>query len=398
MRLISYAFRNIWRSRIRTIALLTIISIGVTVLILIAAGYEDLFEAVTIGSLADNGDLFFVNELDAVGSSMTWESYLSVKKKLMETGLIQSVRAKTTVTGIIGSIERSAPCSGIAVESDLKAENAIRSEDGIYEVSFGTSLASTLGVTQGDLLGGLINDCGMTLRLEKTIKSEALLKDRFYLEIPITVFLDKDEPPEVSSINIWLNESVSSPSLNADSDSQGYRKAVEFSVLIPELETYTLYSMPKKNTRVDQIVQIYRTNYQVVLIVVVLTLFLAFLNVQALSVYERQQELGTLRSMGTPLGQIRFLIICETLMIASFAWIIGIAVSGIVSVLINANGGLVFSAPPGETSDITIGSKLSVVNMVYIGVLVILGALVASCISVLSLGKSSVVQQLEVRD
>lgn len=391
-RLINYAFRNIWRSRVRTIALLTIISIGVTVLVLIAAGYEDLFDSASMESVAKDGDMLFVNEAEAGIGSMSWESYLSVKAKLMASGVVKGVRASTIVEGIVGSVDRSAPCSGLAVE------NGVKSGDGIIGVTLGESLAKTLGVSQGEMLGGLINDCGMTLRLEKTVKTESLLKDRFYLEIPVEAFLERDEAPEVSSISIWLNDGVSSPMLNADSDSRGYRDALAFCSSIPELENYTLNSMPKKNTRVDQIVQIYRTNYRVVLVVVALTLFLAFLNVLALSVYERQQELGTLRSIGTPIIQIRFLLLCETLMIAILSWIIGITVSEIASVLINANGGLVFAAPPGETSDITVGSKLSVVNMLQIGAVIVLGALAASFISAMSLSKSSVVQQLEVRD
>ncbi|HHU36867.1 MAG TPA: FtsX-like permease family protein [Treponema sp.] len=409
-RIILYAFRNIWRSRVRTIALVTIISIGVAVLILIAAGYEDLFDSVTSDTVSAEGDMHFVYDPtgtdsggNATGSAgsvssnngaavMQWETYLAVKDRLLASGLVKDVRAETSVTGIIGGTERSAPCSGIAVENDFS------SVDDVYPVTLGIALAKTLGVGEGDSVGGLVNDLGMTLKVEKTVKTEVLLKDRFYLEIPISVFLDWEDFPEVTSMHLWLKKSVTSPTLTVNSDSPDYQEILFLSNSIPELQNYTLYSIPKKNTKVEQIVQIYRTNNQVVLVVVALTLFLAFLNVLALSVYERQQELGTLRSMGTPISQIRLLIICETIMIALLSWLIGITVAIIGSVIIQARGGLVFAPPPGEIDNITIGSKLSLVNMCATALVVIVGASLAALITTAKLGSSSVVEQLEPRD
>ncbi len=396
---IAYAFRNVWRSRVRTVALLTIICAGVAVLALIAAGYEDLFYTAGLESVEADGDILLVDETKDGSGAMTRDDYLSARERLLESGLVREVLSTSAIEGIVGGIERSAPCSGIAVEGRASVANGdAPMADGVVPATMGESLAKTLGVKKGDILDGLVNDCGMALRLEKTVRTEALLKDRFYLELPVEAFLELDEKPDIASIKIWLTEGLSPPTLNSESRSQGYAEAEALISSIPELSGYAVYSMPRRNTRVDQIVRIYRTNYRVVLSVVVLTLFLAFLNVLALSVHERQQELGTLRSLGTPLSRIRLLLLCETLMIAAISWAIGAAFSVIASAIINANGGLVFAAPPGETADITVGSRLYPSSVLGIGALVVLGALAACVVSAAALGRSSVVEQLEVRD
>ncbi len=388
-----YAFKNIWRSRVRSVALLTIITVGVAVLTLIAAGYEDMFYSAAKESREQEGDISFVDHSNDAKRSLSWESYLLLKERLLSTGMVHKVQASAQISGIIGGVDRSAPCSGIAYEGGIPL-----GEEDLVPIKMGGALAKTLSLAPTDTVGALLYDCGMTGRVEQTVVTEVLLKDRFYVELPLEAFIVREEVPRINSVYIWLSKPLLAPRLYKDSDSPEYQHIVELCSQAVELEGFTLYALPNNNTNVARIVQIYRTNYQVVLVVVIVTLLLAFLNVLTLSVYERQQELGTLRSLGTPLVHIQILIVLETVCIALIGWLIAVALSFTASMIIQAAGGLVFAPPPGETSAITVGSRYSIRAVVETGLYVIGAGCIASLLSVLRLGKHTIVEQLAIRN
>ncbi len=391
-RVLAFAFRNIARNRVRSFSLIALASVGVCALILIAAGYEFLFSSATAGSVESDGDIFLVRTKNSADSPVDWDGYLAVKERLLSGELVRCVRAEADIEGIVGTSTVSAPCSGSAFEAGETV-----SLDAVPAV-MGVSLARTLGVSKGTVLGGLIADCGMTLVVSDIVKTEAALRDRFYVQIPMDALIKAEANPEIDEIRVWLTDGVRSPSLDREGGSKGYDEEAIKIAGMPELAAYEIRSIPAGNTEVNKIVGVYRTNYHVVQIVVCLTLVLAFLNVLSLSVYERQQELGTLRSMGTSVARIRAMLVAETVMVALISWGIGTVLAAAGSAIINARGGLVFPAPPGSASDIRVGMLFSLAKAAQTGALVLAGAVISAFASSRKLGSASVVEQLEVRD
>ena len=329
---------------------------------------------------------------NSADSPVDWDGYLAVKERLLSGELVRCVRAEADIEGIVGTSTVSAPCSGSAFEAGETV-----SLDAVPAV-MGVSLARTLGVSKGTVLGGLIADCGMTLVVSDIVKTEAALRDRFYVQIPMDALIKAEANPEIDEIRVWLTDGVRSPSLDREGGSKGYDEEAIKIAGMPELAAYEIRSIPAGNTEVNKIVGVYRTNYHVVQIVVCLTLVLAFLNVLSLSVYERQQELGTLRSMGTSVARIRAMLVAETVMVALISWGIGTVLAAAGSAIINARGGLVFPAPPGSASDIRVGMLFSLAKAAQTGALVLAGAVISAFASSRKLGSASVVEQLEVRD
>lgn len=391
-RVLAFAFRNMARNRVRSVSLIALASVGVCALILIAAGYEYLFASAASRSVESDGDILLVRTKDSADAPVAWDGYLAIKARLLSGGLVKDVRAETDIEGIVGTENVSAPCSGSAYEGGETV-----SLDAVPAV-MGVSLARTLGVSKGSVLGGLIADCGMTLAVSDVVKTEATLRDRFYVKIPLDALIKAEANPGIDEIRVWLADGVRAPSLDREGGSKGYDEESKKIAGIPELAAYEIRSIPTGNTEVNKIVGVYRTNYRVVEVVVCLTLMLAFLNVLSLSVYERQQELGTLRSMGTSVNRIRCMLVAETVMVALLSWGIGTALAATSGAIINARGGLVFPAPPGSASDIRVGMLFSPAKAVQIGILVVSGAVISALASSRSLGSTSVVEQLEVRD
>ncbi|HNY18111.1 MAG TPA: hypothetical protein PKL75_11695 [Treponemataceae bacterium] len=406
-RILAFAFRNVFRSPARSASLAAIATIGACVLILIAAGYEDLFHNAAAQSVASDGDILLTREdvadaaaaddvtdtdASAKSAALTWAEYRQAKQRLLASPFVKEVRAESKIDGIVGTAERSAPCSGSAFEDGVRADGEA------IPATMGDALARTLGIAKGAEVGGLVADCGMTLKVAETVKTEATLRDRFYVKIPLDALVSAEADPKVDAIRVWLKDGVSAPSLGRESGSAGYDGALKAIAGMTELKGYSIRSMPKGNTEINKIVGVYRSNYRVVAIVVGLTIALAFLNVLSLSVYERQQELGTLRSMGTPIAQIRTMLVAETLVVALASCCAAAAISAIAGAVINACGGLTFPAPPGESSDIHVGMLVTASRIAKVSALVLLGGALSALAGSVKLGTASIVGQLEIRD
>jgi putative ABC transport system permease protein len=369
-------------------------------MLLIAGGYQYIFDSLKNESLAADGDI----RLDAESpeAALAWDSYRAVKERLLSGGLFASVLAEAEINGLVGTAERSVPCSGVALEGNTILDGSIVLES-VFEgdvlenpvpASIGVSLARTLGVSPGTLLSGFIADCGLTLEIAELVQTESALKDRFYIALPLETLLRRGADITIKNLRIRLKKSLSAPSLNRDGDSPDYAAALALIRDIPELAPFTLYSLKEGNTATNKIVGVYRTNYRVIEAVIMISLCLAFLNVLSLSIYERRQEFGTLRAMGTPVFHIRFLLITETLLIAAAAWIAGVLISTALGFLVNAAGGAVFPPPPGRSAVLRGGIRLSAAKTLTAGLPLATGALGGVLMSTLFFGKTGIVKQL----
>ena len=275
-RLIAFAFRNVFRSSARSASLAAIAMIGACVLILFAAGYVDIFHNAAARSVASDGVILLSREEATVASTdaddsaesggasgsagssgnaaITWSEYQKARQRLLSSPFVRDARAESKIEGIVGTAERSAPCSGSAFEDGERVEG-----DKV-PATMGDALARTLGIAKGAEVGGLVADCGMTLKVTDLVKTEATLRDRFYVRIPIDALVRADANPRVDAIRVWLSEGVSAPSLNRESGSAGYDGALKAIAGIPELRGYAIRSMPEGNTEINKIVGVYRSN------------------------------------------------------------------------------------------------------------------------------------------
>ena len=245
-----YAFHNLWRSKTRTLLLMGMGAAGISVMFLIAGGYQYIFNALGNESSAADGDIRL--DADKAEAALTWDAYSAVKKKLLTGGLVTAVLAEAEISGLIGTADRSVPCSGIAFEGGIVFEN-----DSVFEgrgtetpvpALIGAALARTLGVSPGTLLSGFIADCGLTLEADRIVQTEASIRDRFYIALPLEALLEREAETGVTSLRIWLAQGLSAPGLSRDSDSPDYAKALALIRGIPELASFTLYSMKEGNT------------------------------------------------------------------------------------------------------------------------------------------------------
>ncbi|MBP3366648.1 MAG: FtsX-like permease family protein [Treponema sp.] len=386
--LCSYAAKSVFRKKTRSLALILLVSASAAVLIASASCYDSLFSSASRDALEADGDILYVS---SGKSSMDYESYRAVKEMLLSCTRVKEVRCRIAVDGIAGNSAVSAPVSGVATDSGEPYHEPL-------PASVGSALAQTLGVQEGDCISGLISDIGLTMEVRSVVKTESVLKDRFYIGIPSSLFSEMEENPDVCAVMIYLEHPLSAPRLHRRSTSPDYAAVADLCAGIPEFSSFELHSIPAGNTYCNKIISVYRTNYAVVFAVIMLTVVIAFLNIMSLSVYERSAEFGTMRSMGNTVPHIAAMILAETILVAliSCAAAAGLSLAG--SALINAVGGIVFRSPPGETQDILVGSSPCVESAAIVCGAVLLGAAAASLLSTLSLRGKTVLEQLEKKE
>ncbi len=388
---VSLAFRNLLRSRVRALSLLALAASGVCALVLVAGEYEFLFAGAGKSVVESDGDILLERKGEGDGG-LRWDGYLEAKGRLLDSGLVREVRAESRVDGIVGSVDRTVPCAGVAVEDGVTVAGET------VPAALGSAIAKTLGAAKGSLVGGLIADCGMTLEVTEVVATEASLRDRFYARIPMDALVGLGENPTVDSVRIWLADGVSSPGLDRESGSRGYDGTVRLLSSIEGLSGYEIRSMLAGNTEINKIVGVYRTNYRVVACTVVITMFLAFLNVLSLTVHEREREIGTLRAMGTTTRQVRAMFVSEAAIAALLAWAIGTALALVAAAAIDGLGGITLPPPPTATEEIRIGMAITARKVVEALVFTVLSALASAAICTVRLGNADIVKQLEIRD
>ena len=102
---------------------------------------------------------------------------------------------------------------------------------------------------------------------------------------------------------------------------------------------------------------------------------ISILNVMVMSVYERIKEIGTIAAMGTTPNTITKLFLTEGLMLGIFGSILGSLLSLIIVFIINAVG-VTFSF--GRQEGLSLNPTLSLSEILVVGVIVILISLIAS--------------------
>lgn len=355
-----------------------LLTAGCSAIVLLGAGYDSIIEAAANEHIEANGDMLLTAQTE---NMVSWDVFEKMRHKILALGSVRTVSATASVTGLLGNGEYAAPVSGIAVE-----DWAYDTED--IPIELGKALADTLRVSAGSPVSGLIEDTGMSFTVKETVTTEAILKDRFYVRVPVRALQNAGIIPKAQSIHLWLKEDTAS----------AYKEVARLIRENRELDGYALYSLREKNTPIEKIVSVYKTNFTVVSAVIGITVFLAFLNVLSLSIYERQQELGTLRAMGTPTGHLTLSLTVETLMVALASAAAGILISLIVSATIRSIGGISFPPPPGSAERLRVGSSLSWEKIALAASVLFGSACASSLICTSGLGKPSVTKQLENRN
>lgn len=404
LKIISIAFRNLWRNKRRSSITFGSIIIA-CIALLLAGGYINYtfwgLREQTIHSDLGHLQIYKKGYLEQNATNpyaflLNNQDYDQVVSVLKDDSMVQVITRRLEFTGLASNGEKNVVFLGTGVEpaKEEKIGTAIylikghelREKDQ-FGIAIGKNLAESLGLTVGD---------SITL-LTTTVYGSINAIDFNIINIFSTGIKEFDE----RAIRINL------PTAQSLLDTRDICKIVIG--LYKTEDTKTIYNLLK--TKLDKnnfdilewldMAQFYKStvnlfsgffNFFKVIIFIIVTL--SILNTLTMSVMERTVEIGTMRAIGTKKRNIMFLFLTEGFLIGGLGAFFGIIAGIVLAQIINFCGGVPMPAPPGHTTSYSILIKINMDLIVTAFVVSVLAALISTIFPVLRAVRMKVVDAL----
>ena len=351
------ALRNVFRHKIRSLAILLALCLSGIILLLVGGLYNSLFSMIEPQQIEESGHIKIMPQS---GESLIL-NYSKLKSIWEDNSFIREALPKRQVSGLAGVDERTALFSGEFVYRDHA-----------LGVILGKTLAANLKAESGADVNILIGWNGFSIPFEKAILTDSSDRDRVYASIPWEYIEVLGNSDAVSSIALYLTDKSH----------------------ITKVETYLKKSFAKRKLllRVSNfsdnrsyfhsVKQIYMNNYYFIIGVIVLTVFFAIFNTVTMVIMERTREIGTLQSFGLTINKIQLLLVLEGL----FLWLVGFCLSVVLSyfgqLLINNSGGITLPPPPTVENEIILYCHVPgasyILSFVVLGIVTLSGTIVST--------------------
>ena len=365
------AFHNIFRHKIRTFLTLAVIAFGVAGLILTGGFVEDIFiqlREATIHSQLGHLQLYRAGYTE-MGRRDPYQYMIDDPEQIAEriAGLpqVSDVLQRVNFSGLANNGRADLNIIGEGVEPDKEARlgtimtiasgRQLTAAD-TYGVLVGQGVARALQLKPGDYLtllasttDGALNS--LEAEVVGTFRSFARDYDNSAVRIPLAAAQDLVGTTGIHRLVVSLNSTQATASV-ADLLKQ------EFSV--SEYEVKTWYELADFYNKA---VNLYRSQFTVLQIIILLMVILSVANSVNMAVYERVGEFGTLMALGNRQGDIFWLVLKENILLgllgAGLGVVFGVALAWGIS-------GIGIEMPPLPNSDIGYTAYIHLVPRVII--------------------------------
>jgi putative ABC transport system permease protein len=389
---IRMAMRNVFRQGARSIMPLSVVAIASFVIILVGGFYQYMFDSLEIQSVQTEGHVWITRENGAgedVSSPIPLVDEATFKVISALPGVV-AIAPRATVSGVIGHGDASSIFSGTMI--DPEAEAKFRSygrktpNAAVMTARIGRLLGTSLAVGPGDWVSGLAEDRGFSVQIGELVETEAEEKDRFFIEIPFSSMPDVDFGM-IDSVHIQA-----SPKSNIDDLAKSVRTVLREA----GFGTSAVHTAHDSTGYVRSVRTIYQNNLFFIMVVLAITIFFGITTSFTMSISERSQELGTMRSFGAPDSHINFLFATESLFMAFYGFIGGLSLALVTGSVINCSGGIVLPAPPTTTAAMRLSWVFGPGYAAISFVLVVSVSFLSSIFTTIRLSRLQIIDQLNL--
>ena len=285
--------------------------------------------------------------------------------RVLFSGLISNGEQTLTFvgSGVEARPERSAFGAFTQIVEGSSLATAVR--DGkTYSTLLGSELAHRLGAEPGSFVtvlsvteSGAIN--AIDLEVVGITRSGTPELDLRYLQIPLAAAQDLLRSSKISRYVLLLTGNELTDAVAADWNGDGL-EARKWTDIAP---TY------------GQVARLYRDQFTVLGVIIVIVVFLTLTNTVLMNVMERAREIGTMRALGIPKGIVRSCFLIEGISIGGIGAIVGSLLALALTVIIE-EGGVMMPPPPGRSVGypLRIAWELPTVLAVIAGIIVVSAA------------------------
>lgn len=393
------AWRNVLRNKRRSLLSIIIIVISVIVLFLVKGYNTGTFEGLTIMSVMQYGNLQIAKagywkNTDNERYLLAREETVKIKEILAENPAVISCSAELAIYGIMGTEESSAIVSGIGIEPGsgqsqnlMMVSGSNLFEGDVDRVLLGKGVMQKLGLEEDEwvslmttTLDGAYN--AGNLQVTGAFSVGNLDADNVYVMLPLgyaqsmlnTDGVDKlvvnlAEVKQTATIISWLKERFAAEGLEVEVKSW--------------LDLATFY---------HQVRSLYETVFFFISIVLFVLVFFSILEIISMAFFERMNEIGTIRAIGTKRYQVFVLLSQEGLILSLIAGVIGIAGGWLAGYLIN-QANLTYT-PPSVSEPVMLYIDLALANGITPFVLVVVATVLSAIIPAVKAARLNVVEVL----
>lgn len=392
---IRLASRNVFRQGIRSAMPLLVVALSCFVIILVGGLYQYLFDSLEQSVIRSEGHL----RIEIVGTEGTAKTGFMTEEIADQIRSMEGLRAiafRSPVSGVIGFGDQSSIFSGQVV--DPAAERILRTwpeglpaagdahVSGDEKASVGYLLAEGLGLKTGDWISGIAGYDSFAAEVGPIVHRDSEENDRFFLELPYQAFGGIDYST-IRSVHVQVTDPASLSRVTAEIQAV-FDKAGIAGLKFTESTSSGGY--------IASVRRIYGDNLRFIMIVLSVTVFFAIATAFTLSITERTQELGTMRSFGARNGHIEALFQIEALYLSIYGFVFGSGLSLLTGFLVNLAGGIELPPPPTVNGSIIVGFAFNPMYLVIAFALVLAVGQLSSLIVTRRIGRLSVIEQLNL--
>lgn len=397
------AWLNLGRNRRRTLASLVLTAMAV-VGIMNTSG----FALYTLDSLRDfsmrsQGHVvlsharFFSHEEESP-LQYGLEDHQGLKASLEADPGIQQALASLSFSGLISNGDKSTIYLGQGIEPEAMALNGLAS--GIQagqsftlnpdpmadpEIILGSGLAASLGASPGSLLtllattgDGVLN--ALDVQVVAVVSSGTPEIDARLVLTPLYAAQELLMTDKVSQLGVYLN--------NSNQDQQYYQ------LLRQQYPTLGVTSWETLAHYYSNVRDLYSRIFGVLGGILLIMVAFAIFNTASMSVLERTNEIGTLSALGTYRGEVLLLLLLEAALLALAGGVIGLLISGAMSLGLNL-ADIPMPPAPGQTETYPLKAYWSPVIALSTLAAVALMAMAAALLASLKTLRKPIVEALQ---
>jgi putative ABC transport system permease protein len=396
--MLKIAWRNVRRNKRRSLLSLLIISIGVAVLFLVNGYIRETFEGLKFMAVSQYGNLQIAAENfwdnDNQRHLLSKTDLEKVERLLASRPEVQSYTRVLGVNGIIGTEKNSTVIAGSGIEpgNDQGRNIMITSginlfPDDIDKVLLGKGVMQKLGVEEGEwvslmttTLDGAYNAGSLQVSGSFTTgNSEA---DNVYINLPVAYAQSLLNTDGVDKVVVGLKDIK-------DTDSTAAWLREQFSNIGLDLEIKTWFDLAEFYKQVRGLYEIIFHFMAIVIFFLVLT---SVLEIMSMAFFERMNEIGTIRSIGTKRHQIFSMLTLEGLITGITGGLIGLLAGYGVGRFINQLH-LTYAAP-SLSEPVPLSFNLALTNGIFPFVVVVSATLVSAFYPAVKASRLNIVEIL----
>ncbi|WP_027338932.1 ABC transporter permease [Halonatronum saccharophilum] len=359
------ALRNILRNKRRTLLSLIIIVISTTFLFLAIGYVEDTYQGLKWMEVARNGYFQVAKEgfwdlEDSKRRLLSRDDIVKIEEIFSGEEDIRDYTPTLGLTGILGTEDNSIPVFGEGIELDSESSIMIESGTNLFfgdraRILLGSGVKKQLNVDIDEWVSIMTTTpqgaySARSLKVTGGFSTGSSMADNNFVIIPIGFAQEILNVDGVDKFKVTLNENAQLEEIvnNLEKDFEEAGLSVEVKSWLDLAEAYY------------QIKGLYDMVFLFLAVIIFVLVFFSILEIMSMSFFERMNEIGTIRAIGTRRSQVFSQLFQEALILGVIGGLLGIICGfGLGSWI---NGANLTYLPPDASQEVPFAINMAVKN------------------------------------